>query len=264
MMAESNIPASESQNMAKSTQQNLKSRLYTPKRKPLVRNPDSFKQKETYISIVGKKPKPSASFPFLNLPRELRDHIYDYFIGSKYLWRVNHHDQVVDHNLIRVNHQIREEYLDMVFGRAHVNVRLSGADRFETIGIPESLKPKVKRLQVFLVNKDSADDCHWGEILSDAYGYLSRFQNLQHLAVEFRASVDKWWTTDMESKFLELWNQHPIKSLTAVNDIKFVLGNLGGHIDCPTWKYHFRFENKDGKRIEHEERAHNAGYDPFG
>jgi hypothetical protein len=157
--------------------------------------------------IPTPQPRSEPSFPFLRLPRELRDHIYKEHIldsppYSRWLYcrtacticTVHEQDRVPDpacrrHGLLLVNRQVSSEYLDLVAKRITKHIfHIDGLCRDSRLWVPQSLKgwvhdslkPNIRRMQL-IFNWDA----DFNDIRTSSYQKQMKWLNNRHEVIDF-------------------------------------------------------------------------------
>lgn len=171
----------------------------------------------------GKPPAPPGHFAFTNLPRELRDKVYNLLLEPKTgTARYVTHDHQFPTQILYLNYQIRDEFLDALFKRIWVMCQYSTNIHHVQLELPPpTLFPRVRQIWARLTVCDS-DSFTWAQALHDADLVLTMFPNATSAIFVFRGVQvgEKSWD---ETELVRGWEESGLRGREVVRQVTFQL-----------------------------------------
>ncbi|KAJ4292397.1 hypothetical protein N0V90_009059 [Kalmusia sp. IMI 367209] len=168
-----------------------------------------------------------GTFPVLQLPRELRNKIYNSMLGAKTgttKYQYVTHDHIFPTQILYLNRQLRNEFLDEFFGSAFVMCQYSiNPKHIELLIPPATLFPRIKHFWARLVNSDMHCPApSWKQILHDTKLLLEMFPNLLGTSLVFKGVYKEDKAMD-ETDLVEAWESSELRHVEAVRRVAFEL-----------------------------------------
>ncbi|KAF2109618.1 hypothetical protein BDV96DRAFT_585038 [Lophiotrema nucula] len=168
----------------------------------------ALRRETEWLALSTTPPLPPGHFNFLGLPREIRDTIYNLLVKEKEDEEAEGpHYCVFPTQLLYLNKQIRDEFLDELIGSGWITCKYPIWERHFQLDLPPpTLFPRVKWLYARFLMADTHAFAipSWTQVLHDAELWLKMFPNLRGAKFVFLC-VHKDQQAVIESDVVEAW-----------------------------------------------------------